>query len=1138
MKLQKLNIRNLASIEAATIDFEHSALADESLFLICGETGAGKSTLLDAICLALYNDTPRMEQAANETYQDESMTFAGKKPSNISDVRQLMRRNTAEAWVELDFIGSNDIPYTARWYVARARLKTSGTVQKVTWSLLNRHSGTEYIKKEDIKAEIQTCIGLNFEQFCRTTILAQGEFTRFLQSSESEKSDILEKLTGTEIYSRIGRQIFATRRDKKAAYDLQCAQTAHIRLLTEEETEAMQRNQTAKEEANRIRTAEKERIGMRMQWLRQEASLEASAGQQEKALQQLRERTESAQYRQTEELIRQWYATTDARQYLNDRKRLTQQYIEWQADIRTLQQTFSALCREEAALKHDYEGKEQERSALIGFLRQEEEYAGMYAESQLITASLQAAIDMKQRAARLSQQAEDIEKRLPEQEKLSDRQVQELLQKQQANEQKQREIDSQQKELNKLQAGELQKRSAALNEARQGIADATMALKQLARQRTAWEAARQEEARTNERREDCLRKIPGLEANCKQAHQQYTDATTLYEKQKESVENWAKEARARLTQGDQCPVCGQRIEHLPGDEHFASLLTPIVEHREQQRIRYEQAQQELNRASAELKSETALLARNRKEVQTEEKAYESLLKEAGEKCMQAHTAYTNDEETAQLLAAKETTIRQEQQLIEEKLAEVQAYTLRLTALVAEKAKLQQDEDRTRKKYEQARMATEDLKHRLHTLQTVARTEEGNSQKTRSQVAGKVTGALWIKSFQETPQTFIERLTKAANHYQQQQQRVQTLTGELEIAHQQLDTIGGIRQRACRCFPGWTAEETPAPSIAPHLVDRWNQWGNEVQSLHQALEDNDAAQRRATKQLDDILSAHPELNLERLEQLSAYGNDTIEEYRDALQKLREECVRQESNYKLICSQLDAHRAQKPAMEEGDTLETLQARLSVLDEAIAADNQLIGQIKSQLASNRQQAQQLRQEKEKSDALYAEFLRWDRLSHYFGDDKGTVFRNIAQSFVLKELLQKANNYLHRLSDRYELECQSGSLTILLRDFYQGGCARPVSTLSGGESFLVSLSLALGLSSLSQHSLTVDTLFIDEGFGTLSDTYLNAVMDTLEKLHRLGGRKVGIISHVEGLKERIRTQIQVRRIDHSRSEVIITNQ
>ena len=134
-------------------------------------------------------------------------------------------------------------------------------------------------------------------------------------------------------------------------------------------------------------------------------------------------------------------------------------------------------------------------------------------------------------------------------------------------------------------------------------------------------------------------------------------------------------------------------------------------------------------------------------------------------------------------------------------------------------------------------------------------------------------------------------------------------------------------------------------------------------------------------------------------------------------------------------------------------------------------------------------------------------------------------------------ANHYLRQLTDRYELECNPGSLTILILDKEAGGITRPTTTISGGEGFLISLALALGLSTLSKKALAMDILFVDEGFGTLDHTYLSTVIDTLERLHHIGGKKIGIISHVESLKERITTQIQVIKVNSTTSRVEITN-
>ena len=158
---------------------------------------------------------------------------------------------------------------------------------------------------------------------------------------------------------------------------------------------------------------------------------------------------------------------------------------------------------------------------------------------------------------------------------------------------------------------------------------------------------------------------------------------------------------------------------------------------------------------------------------------------------------------------------------------------------------------------------------------------------------------------------------------------------------------------------------------------------------------------------------------------------------------------------------------------------------------------------------------------------------MNQLIGDATGKKFRMIAQSYVLTSLIHSANSYMKSLTDRYTLKVTPGTFVITLEDAYQGFVSRAASTISGGESFLVSLSLALALSDIGQ-TLSVDTLFIDEGFGTLSGEPLQNAINTLRTLHTKEGRHVGIISHVEELRERISVQIQVNQEGNNSSSKI----
>ena len=208
--------------------------------------------------------------------------------------------------------------------------------------------------------------------------------------------------------------------------------------------------------------------------------------------------------------------------------------------------------------------------------------------------------------------------------------------------------------------------------------------------------------------------------------------------------------------------------------------------------------------------------------------------------------------------------------------------------------------------------------------------------------------------------------------------------------------------------------------------------------------------------------------------------------------------------------------------GDTIGTLEARIKEQEPGMAEIAEKKGAINQLLKTDEENKKNLGKLIKEVNKRYAEYQKWSRMNQLIGDSKGNTFRRIAQSYVLTSLIHSANSYMKTLTDRYTLKVAPGTFVISLEDAYQGYVSRAASTISGGESFLVSLSLALALSDIGQ-KLAVDTLFIDEGFGTLSGEPLQNAINTLRSLHTKSGRHVGIISHVEELQERIPIQIQV---------------
>ena len=223
------------------------------------------------------------------------------------------------------------------------------------------------------------------------------------------------------------------------------------------------------------------------------------------------------------------------------------------------------------------------------------------------------------------------------------------------------------------------------------------------------------------------------------------------------------------------------------------------------------------------------------------------------------------------------------------------------------------------------------------------------------------------------------------------------------------------------------------------------------------------------------------------------------------------------------ELQAKRSELIELDDPAAL-TEQQRQAETDLEKAHANR--AELQAQLKQDDDNKKTLNKVNERVTQLETTKNQWEELNGKLGDAKGSTFQKIAQSLILGELVHYANVYLRQFSNRFQLTRQPGSLTLLVSD--SGTTPVATSTLSGGESFMVSLSLALALAQMNGSDFSVDTLFIDEGFGTLSSNCLDTVMDTLSRLHELGGRRVGIISHVDRLKESITTQLQVERDSH----------
>ena len=1235
MRILKISGKNLASLAGEfSVDFEQEPLASAGLFAISGPTGAGKSTLLDALCLALYDATPRLlKRGAGSQLPD-----VGSDTVAAQDPRSLLRRGASEAAAEVDFIGNDGGRYRASWSVRRAYRRASGALQSSEMALMRLSDLVMLGKtKTEVQDEIVQRIGLSFEQFTRAVLLAQNEFSAFLKTEENERGALLETLTGSAIYSDISRRAFERYRAEQNVTAQLAMRLRDQTPLPAEERAALDEQRGAADMSLATIDARKEVLELHVRWHQQAARLREHEAQAELAV------TTSAEGAAAAAGRRRSLATLDAvqpaRALMADSERLATEQTALQA----------ALAQGELALQSAVAAQRQAGLAatVAADTVVSAEQAQRAAAPQLDRAkALDAAIATLAPAHGQAATARDAAVRdaASSQEALNSKAVQlaEMHAAREAGEAwlaEHRQFEplaAQWPRWDRLlaQAGQGAAQQAALagalataqqaadrsraadTDARAKAEDATASLNaaESARQQAIGTLAafdvdrmRTERIQLDARRESLAgaeriwSELAGTRARLRQAEEQraqltaakataetrladalahaapFAAAAEQAERSLSAAElacaDSVEDLRAHLADGDPCPVCGS-AEHpyQHQDARLHALLATLRDEVQRCRtlVRENLAQQAMQRAGSD--AAAAQLKAEALEADTLEKSERQLSDR-----WQAHPA-----------SGEVPAEDQRAEWFGSELAGLKAQSAQMSA--REQAALEADKARAAAQASCDKAAEGHA--RLHAEAVTARSllvEAGNELASladrREQAAAALTALLeelddafesgWQVRWQAAPARF--RIAREADAQQWNEQSAQQakralVLGTLEAEHaaarlrleqlRQIEVVahaefaridletGAMRIERSQLWDGAPVREVElalAGAIDAARAALAQQHAaavraaQDVARAQEALEQNKqrretigtavvAAARRADEWLAGFPARHPTLDsidgVVGLADLLAVTTDAIGLERAAIDVIDAGVARAATVLAERRIQREQHQLGAPPDAEAGAEPVAAALDAVLAERKAAHDLAAGLRLAAARDDERRTIGAAVLTEIDKQQVAE-RRWGKLAELIGSQDGKKFRNYAQQFTLDVLLGYANRHLAELAKRYRLEriVNSGgpSLGLMVRDQDMGGEVRGVNSLSGGESFLVSLALALGLASLSSNRVRVESLFIDEGFGSLDSETLRVAMDALDGLQSMG-RKVGVISHVQEMTERIATRIIVQ--------------
>lgn len=1195
MKILSLRLSNLASISGEQyIDFESEPLANAGLIAITGKTGAGKSTLLDAMCLALFDQIPRLQGATGQ------LTDANGQNISLKDAKHILRRGCVMGFAEVEFLALDQKRYKARWELSRARKKVDGKF-KLDRSVICLEDGRAMTQKlSDCTPCVQQLIGLSFEQFTRAILLAQSEVGAFLKAKDQDRADLLEYLTNSSIFSLVSQCAFEKTKVFKQELEKFQDYIGHIELLSPEESSHLKNKQAELEHRIKEQQQHIKQLDHATQWYAYHNQLNTQKNIyiQEQATLELQQISinNKKQYLLDLEQFASVRHHIEGIQTAQEKQQQLQQQLKHQSE--TFQQAehhFQQQQQHYAAIEKKYIQQEQmltqlqpvlEQGFVLDATREQllNHYQNKYTEQQQLEQQKQQEqqqlIQQQQKMSELTQQFDMIQHA---QQHLKDfillaeepranlekiKQLQHLWQiLEDANctdfttfEQHTQTLVQQVEQLTS-QYGSLdtltqknQSQQQAQYQTQKNLQQLEYTLKNLDTQ-IQLEEKQQETITTLQQHQHQLKQqeqaIQQHEIDFKHAEQALLKTQHLLAEQQLLHADHIQQLRSQLKVDQACMVCGSTqhpfITHAQLLEDALSVLhtqqeQPYITAKEKAFQQWQHSQIQHAKTHSEITHLAAQNTQLQSSIETlKQDIQQDLIKlnlthltlttaQLKQKCQQHYDELALEQKNleqsqAHLQQQQELFKTRQQQLVQQQhLAVTMSQFKQLQADLFKLLEISQQHvwlEKPHQAMQQACHAIESLSQSKQQLQQLKAQIEQQQQQ--------------VQLKQQQYQSLQQQLTYVSHDTEQIKNQ------GLEIAEKLKQLIGQHSDETFKTTAQWhqylqnqlKQSKQQLKDEQQQLVEsqkNYQEQKNTVDSTHQHIK---MWQEQEKNHLDAQAiwqQQHPHFHSEHIKRCLAHSIEDTPKLRQDIQQFEQQQITLNTHIKQISVQIQQHLKEQPEYLEANISVQTKQHLSTLASLQEHDNS----IRSRLIANTQAQEQQQQYLTQINDLQQQVNRWGKISELIGSKEGTKFQRIAQEHHLDILVEYANQQLAPLSQRYELKRINHSLGLAIIDHDMNSEVRPVLSLSGGETFLVSLALALAIANMASGAMKLESLFIDEGFGTLDPTSLHIVMDALDRLQSQG-RKVILISHVQEMHERIPVQIQVRAIGSGASQIHI---